>query len=101
MKFLIALFLIIAPVQDKPDCREIERLTGGTEIPWLGYPRGWDLPDDIRMTRRLDFAPGHGGVWIFEADSRPGTRWLWWFGDYEVDGDPPGAHHFCAVVIDA
>lgn len=94
---LASLALLFSPPQAKPDCREIEALTGGVELAWLGYPQGWALPEDLEMTSRIDFADG--GLWEYAAESEPGVRYLWWFGDYVVDGTPAGMHNFCAVVV--
>lgn len=102
---MLALFALIAvlffsPPQSKPDCRQIEALTGGVEETWLGYEQGgWDLPEDRKITDRIDFAGRDGGIWEMTAKSTPGIRWLFVFGDYETDGEPLGAHHFCLVRI--
>lgn len=92
---LAALFL--SPVADKPDCREIERITGGVELAWLGYPEGWDLPEDLKRSATVNFAVG--GIWVYTAESEPGAQYIWWFGDFIADGDPIGYHHFCAVKV--
>lgn len=101
LALLALLALFWSPPQAKPDCRQIEALTGGVEETWLGYDSGgWDLPEDAKITDRIDFA--QGGIWEMTAKSTPGVRWLFVFGDYEVDGTPAGAHHFCLIrIVDA
>lgn len=99
---MLALFVLIAvlfsPPQVKPDCREIERITGGVELEWLGYEQGgWDLPDDLKRSATIHFA--EGGIWEFKAESEPGTRYIWWFSDFVADGDPVGYHNFCALRL--
>lgn len=91
--------LLFAPPADKPDCRQIEAITGGVELAWLGYPDGWQLPADLKRSATVHFAVG--GIWEYTAKSEPGVKYLWWFGDFELDGNPRGAHHFCAVRIPA
>lgn len=95
---LVIALLFAAPVADKPDCREVERITGGVELEWLGYEQGgWDLPDDLTRSNTVYFAVG--GIWIYTADSEPGVQYLWWFGDFEISGEPKGYHNFCAVRV--
>lgn len=88
----------------RPDCRQIEALTGGVELEWLDDGNGygyWDLPSDLKLTDRVEFAVG--GVWQYTAKSQPGVRWIWWWGDYEyttdANGQHGGNHHFCAVKV--
>lgn len=102
--FVILAALMFAPPQAKPDCREIERITGGVELPWLHDENGrgyWDLPDDIELTERVELA--EGGIWQYRAKSQRHTRWIWWWGDYEpgydANGKVNGNHNFCAIII--
>lgn len=105
MLMLFALLaLLFSPPTDKPDCRQVEAITGGTELEWLDDGSGygyWDLPDDLKLTDKVDFAVG--GIWQYEAESEPGWRYIWWWGDYEPgtdsQGDHLGNHNFCAVKV--
>ncbi len=98
MHLLALLFaLLFAPLSDKPDCRQIEAITGGVELTWLGYHDGWSLPADLKRTATVHFAVG--GIWEYTAESEPGVRYIWWFGDFIADGEPRGYHHFCAIRI--
>jgi hypothetical protein len=103
MYILLALLaLVFIPPVDKPDCRQIEALTGGVEVPWLGYENGgWDLPEDREITDRIDFADG--GIWEMTSKSTPDRRWLFVFGDYDystdANGQHGGNHDFCLVEV--
>lgn len=95
---LLIYSLLFAPPQAKPDCREIERITGGVELEWLGYDNGgWSLPDDLERTATVKFAVG--GIWIYTAASEPDVTYQWWFANFDITGDPPGYHDFCALRV--
>lgn len=98
---LILAALLFSPHADKPDCRQIEAITGGVELAWLGYPDGWQLPDDLKRSATVHFAVG--GIWEYTAESEPGVKYLWWFGDFEAttdaNGNHLGYHDFCALRV--
>ena len=95
---LLIAALVFAPV-DSPTpetCDAIHALVGGELVEWLGYPLGWDLPDDLQKVGRVDF--DSGGVWAYHSDIDQ-ARYLWVFVSYEqttgADGQHFGAHEFC------
>lgn len=92
---LSLLFAIPTPEQ----CEAVHALVGGELVEWIGYPEGWNLPDDLLRIGRIDFA--QGGIWEDYSKSED-ARYLWVFLDYVVDGTPRGAHNFCGPyrVID-
>lgn len=103
---MLATFALIAALLFTPPpetCAAINAILGGETTPWVGYERGgWDLPEDIAIVERIDFA-GDGGLWLYTSESQPGTRWYWWFLSYEAmtdaNGNHLGQHEFCAVIV--
>lgn len=94
--------LLLAFTSTQTDCAAVQALVGGEPLAWEGYENGgWTLPADIEMTARIDFEDG--GLWEYQAESEPGTRWLWVFITYDQNADSNGehfgAHEFCAVKI--
>ena len=91
---MLMIFAIIAALFAPPPetCDAIHALVGGELVEWVGYPQGWNLPDDLKRIGRIDFADG--GIWNdYSRNER--ARYVWVFLDYTVDGEPRGAHNFC------
>lgn len=94
LALLAAFALLFSPAYAPPPetCAAIHTLVGGELVEWIGYPQGWNLPDDLTRADRVDFADG--GVWEFYSASEQ-ARYVWVFVSYEVSGTPRGAHEFC------
>lgn len=90
--------LLLNPTPDQ--CAAIHALVGGEPVEWIGYPRGWNLPEDLERADRVDFASG--GIWEFHSGSEQ-SRYVWIFLDYVADGEPVGYHNFCGPyrIVDA
>lgn len=90
---IVAGLLFVPVYTPTPEtCAAVHALVGGELVEWIGYPQGWNLPDDLERGERIDFADG--GVWEFYSDSER-ARYVWVFITYTVDGEPRGYHDFC------
>jgi len=101
MKRLIVLILLTLapPLSPTPEtCNAIHALVGGELVEWLGYPQGWDLPDDLKKSSRIEFA--EGGIWDYYSASQQ-AHYLIVFTSYEQTTNPNGehfgAHEFCGL----
>lgn len=96
---LLTLLLLTRSTQAYPTiCDRIDVLAealGAHLEPWLGYPQGWELPDDLRYVSETVFQDGNGGGVIVQVSPSTGKRYVWYFDDYIADGEPYGMHHFC------
>ena len=100
---LVSVFLWIAwavPAQGQDDpCEKFDTFADYAELhkmEWVGYPDGWaGFPDDIQFQEngRVDFGD-NTGLWAYISPST-GERFVFYFWDMTVDGDPPGLHHLC------
>lgn len=106
MVLLITVFIlwialaIPAPVQAEVDpCEKFDTFAafaGFSKMEWVGYPQGWlGFPDDTEFQEsgRVEF-DDNTGVWGYVSPST-GERFIFYFWDMTVDGDPPGLHHLC------
>jgi len=94
---IVAALLFAPPMAETPECEAIHALVGGELVEWQGYPQGWNLPTDIDRVAHIEFAIG--GLWEYRAQSQRGTRWLFWWLNYDAstdsNGDHYGNHNFC------
>lgn len=94
---MLILAIIAALFAPPPEtCDAIHALVGGELVEWVGYPDGWQLPDDLKRIGRIDFADG--GIWNdYSRNER--ARYVWVFTSYEQNADANGqhfgAHFFC------
>lgn len=96
--FLIALLLTFTQVTESPECAKWDAFAsyaGMEKMEWLGYPDGWAIPFDTEFLPdgRTEF-DDNTGVWGYVSPST-GERFVFYFWDMTVDGDPPGLHHLC------
>ena len=113
-KFIIVLLLlagllfvatrIFAGAIDQETCNALdERLRYDEKLSWIGYPQGWDLPDDLRPLGLFPIEPTNPDVeasahyGIFESKETKSV-YVWYFFDLETDGEPLGQHHICPQV---
>lgn len=96
MLFFAIIVLMVAPASAyAPGCDRIDTFAaalGAELVPWVGYPKGWELPEDVQFVERTEFADG-GGVWTMVAPSTK-EKFVWYFVDFEP-GPDGGAHNFC------
>lgn len=79
-----------------PDCASSNAVFGAP-VPWLGYPRGWDLPADLEFDDRVDLASGGTLMfwWSESQQARYLVHMLDWSVNADANGDHFGAHNFC------
>lgn len=104
MALVMAVFLWVVwaiPAQAADDgCETWRDIYEGEAAPWIGYPKGWDWPDDLQADGGFDF-PDDGGVLFFYAPSQPDTEWVFVMLSYRAtykDG-VLGQHDFCGPYL--
>ena len=93
--WLTALTLFFTPPPET--CASIHALVGGELVEWIGYERGgWELPADLEMISRIDFADG--GVLEYWSENEQ-ARYIIVFTSYaqsaDGNGNNFGSHEFC------
>lgn len=76
---------------------------GVETMTWIGYPRGWDFPDDIQFQEPSEIVFEDGtSVWAYESPST-GQRFAFYFPRQTSPPDPvhPGLHDFCGPYVTA
>lgn len=102
--FIILISLLVQPIgEDYPYregllCDPIIEAYGGTEVPWIGYPEGWDLPDDLVWLHNDHYAGGDA-LWTFSSASNPDKLYKVYLFDKLItcdeSGNYCGFHHIC------
>lgn len=78
------------------DCDGWQAVYNGEVAPWIGYPKGWDWPEDLQADGGFDF-PDDGGVLFFYAPSQPDSEWVFVMLSYKATykNGHLGQHDFC------
>lgn len=93
--FVLATSLALAnePEQAPGYCQVAQARIGGMLVEWVGYPTGWVLPDDLKITDIFRY-PQDGGLVTYHSDNE-NANYYFDFWSWRVSGEPLGQHDFC------
>lgn len=104
---IIALALTVKAKDDDWLCKAMEQLLVYPNIrlaEWVGYPRGWDMPDDLEdVSIVLPIVEDYERMYLLKFSASKQELWLWPFKSMTVttdqDGEYEGTHDFCPPII--
>ena len=81
------------PYMGSAACDQVADAYNAQIDPWIGYPEGWNQPDDLQWHDRIHLE-GESEVWVFHAYSGPGWEWIWYLIDQQITAAPDGTHEW-------